>query len=374
MRSRPWRRVPGILCLLAALWLAGCHLQPRLDVAPLPAWDAAFDRSSGWTGGDGAYSTALGSGRTLWLFGDTFVGRVEGGRRVEARLIANSLAVQRGERPSPGFLEFFYRTDGGGLPQAAFVPPDGDAWFWPWHAVRTPAGLFLFLLQVERTDPSSVFGFRVQSVSLARVADPDAPPAAWRAELRRIPWTDGQRLLGSSVLTVDGVCYVYGTVDDPVAGPGRRQAIVARVAAERLWDFGEWRFYAGDGWAAEAGRAVPVCADAAPEFSVSYQAGIGRYVMVHSAAGLSPEMVVRYAESPQGPWSAPAPFFRCPEAAWDPRVFCYAAKGHPEVEPSPDGLTVTYVANATDLALVEADARLYRPRFLRLKFSRGFLF
>ena len=173
---------------------------------------------------------------------------------------------------------------------------------------------------------------------------------------------------------MDGVCYIYGTVDDPVAGPGRRQAIVARVAAERLWDFAEWRFFAGDGWVPEAGRAVPVCADAASEFSVSYQAGIGRYVMVHSAAGLSPEMVVRYAAAPEGPWSAPVRFFRCPEAAWDPRVFCYAAKGHPEVEPSPDALTVTYVANATELALVEADARLYRPRFLRLKFSSGSLF
>ena len=374
MRSRSRRWAAAALCLLAAMWLAGCHLQPRLDVAPLPAWDAAFDRSSGWVGGDGAYSTPLGRDRTLWLFGDTFVGRVEGGRRVASRLIANSLAVQRGEQPGSGFLEFFYGTDAANLPQAAFAPPDGDTWFWPWHAVRTPAGLFLFLLQVERTDPASAFGFRVQSVSLARVADPDASPAAWRADLRPIPWTSGQRLLGSSVLTVGGVCYIYGTIDDPVAGPGRRQAIVARVAAERLWDFAEWRFFAGGGWVAEAGRAVPVCADAAPEFSVSYQAGIGRYVMVHSAAGLSPEMVVRYAAAPEGPWGAPVPFFRCPEAGWDPRVFCYAAKGHPEVEPSPDALTVTYVANATELALVEADARLYRPRFLRLRFSPGPLF
>jgi hypothetical protein len=374
MRSRSRRWAAAALCLLAAMWLAGCHLQPRLDVAPLPAWDAAFDRSSGWVGGDGAYSTPLDRDRILWLFGDTFVGRVEGGRRVATRLIANSLAVQRGGQPVPGFLEFFYGTGAASLPQAAFAPPDGDTWFWPWHAVRTPAGLFLFLLQVERTDPASAFGFSVQSVALARVADPDAPPGAWRTELRPIPWTSGQRLLGSSVLTVDGVCYIYGTVDDPVAGPGRRQAIVARVAAERLWDFAEWRFFAGGGWVTEAGGAVPICADAAPEFSVSYQAGIGRYVMVQSAAGLSPEMVVRYAAAPEGPWSAPVRFFSCPEAAWDPRVFCYAAKGHPEVEPSPDALTVTYVANATDLSLVEADARLYRPRFLRITFLDGSLF
>jgi hypothetical protein len=374
MRSRSWCWSAAALCLLAVLWLAGCHAQPRISVAPLPAWDAAFDRNSGWVGGDGAYSTDLGRGRALWLFGDTFVGRVEEGRRAGARLIANSLAVQQGEQPGAALFEFFYGTDAGGLPQAAFTPAEGGTWFWPYHAVRTPAGLFLFLLQVERTDPASVFGFRVQSVSLARVADPDAPPAAWRPELRRIPGTDGRRLLGAGVLTVDGVCYIYGTLEDPAPGAGRRQAILARVPAERLWDFPEWRFFAEEGWVPEAGRATPICADVASEFSVSYQAGIGRYVMVSSAAGLSPEMVVRYAAAPEGPWSAPTPFFRCPEAGWDPRVFCYAAKGHPEIDPASDGLTVTYVANATDLALVESDARLYRPRFLRLRFSPGPLF
>ena len=40
-------------------FLAGWHLQPRLAVTPLPAWDAAFDRASGWVGGDGA-SCAVG--------------------------------------------------------------------------------------------------------------------------------------------------------------------------------------------------------------------------------------------------------------------------------------------------------------------------
>jgi len=371
MMARSRRRAAAALCLSIALWLAGCHLQPRLEVVPLPAWDAAFEPRSGWAGGDGAYSTALGGGRTLWLFGDTFVGRVEGGRRVQAQLIANSLAVQPGGRPGPGSLEFFYRSDGGGLPLAAFPPPDGGAWFWPLHAVRTPSALFVFLLQVERTDPGSALGFRVQSMALARIADPDAPPAAWRPELRPIPWADGRRLIGASVFTADGVCYVYGTLED---APGRRRAIVARVAAGQLWEFSEWRFFAGEGWEPDAARAAAVCDEVSAEFSVSWQPGLGRYVMVHSAAWPSPEMVVRYAAAPEGPWSAPEVFFSCPEAGWDPRVFCYAAKGHPAVDPSPDGLTITYVANATELAPVESDARLYRPRFLRIRFSSGFLF
>ena len=66
--------------------------------------------------------------------------------------------------------------------------------------------------------------------------------------------------------------------------------------------------------------------------------------------------------------------FRCPEVDWDPRVFCYAAKGHPELAAAADELVVTYMANATDFELLESDARLYRPRFLRVTFSRKPLF
>jgi len=368
MRSTPLRPFARFAVLVAALCLAACHTQPRVAVAPLPAFDAAFDRASGWVGADGAYSTALGHDRYLWLFGDTFVGQVDGGRRNGARLVANSLALQHGAGPNADDLEFFYRTVP--EPTAVFTPDDPGRWFWPLHAVRTGAGLFVFLLEVERTDPRSVFGFRVDGVDLARVVDPDASPAEWQVEVRRIPRTDGHRIFGSYVLAVGGDCYVYGTVEDPAAGAGR-QAIVARVACDRLWDFEEWRFFAKGEWVTDVDRVSPICAGVPSEFSISLQTGINRYVMVHSAAGLSPEMAVRFADAPEGPWSDPVGFFRCPEAGRDPRIFCYAAKGHPEMTDSPDELTVSYVANATEFALVEADARLYRPRFLRLKFSGG---
>jgi hypothetical protein len=136
-----------------------------------------------------------------------------------------------------------------------------------------------------------------------------------------------------------------------------------------LWEFNDWRFYDGSGWVPEVDRAAPICADVAPELSVAWLPGIDRYVMVHSAAGLSPEIVLRYAAEPQGPWGAPETFYRCPEAIRDPRIFCYAAKGHPGVASASGELVVTYVANATDFALVESDASLYRPRFLRLRFA-----
>src|SRR5262249_34487248 len=43
---------------------------------------ALFARSDGWTGADSAYSIVLSEKRALWLFGDTWIGKISGGKRL----------------------------------------------------------------------------------------------------------------------------------------------------------------------------------------------------------------------------------------------------------------------------------------------------
>ena len=135
-------------------------------------------------------------------------------------------------------------------------------------------------------------------------------------------------------------------------------------------DFDQWRFYANGEWVTEAERAGGLGANVANEFSVSFQPAINQYLMLYTQDSLSKYMVFRLAPEPQGPWGEPVRFYRCPEAERDPRIFCYAAKGHPEISLSPEELIVTYTTNSTDWALIESDAGLYRPRFLKLRFQR----
>lgn len=360
--------------LIVLLFLSACQAQPRLRVEPLPLYDAAFERTSGWTGGDGATSTALGGDRVLWMFGDTFVGRVENGRRVDARLINNSAAIQTGRAPTDAALAFIYRSLADGSPAAFLQPADGAGWLWPYHGVRTAEGLFLFLLQIEPAEGPAAFGFKLVSTWLGKVTHPDEHPERWNVSQQKIPWGHERRLFGSSVLLQGDTCYIYGTVDDAAGGVMAKHMIVARVPAEKLGDFSAWRFFAGGDWVTEADRASRVCENVASEFSVSYQPAAGRYVLVYTEGGLSANIVLRFSPQPEGPWGEPVQVFRCPEVGWDPRVFCYAAKGHPELAAAADELIVTYMANATDFALLESDARLYRPRFLRVTFSQKPLF
>ncbi len=366
--SRPFSplRPLGFLVLFA---LVACQSLPRFTIETLPHYEALFQPPSGWVGGDGAYSANLGTDRFLWLFGDTFVGEVQGGRRVNARLVNNSIGIQTGREPQTASVAFFYQTLPDGLPAPFMQPEDGLGWIWPFHAVRTPEGLYLFLVQLERAGHLPSFDFRLVSNWLAHVSNPDEPPGRWVISQRKIPWGNEGRHFGSSVLMEGGYCYIYGTLNESVRGLPGKHMILARAPAERIGDFNAWRFFSNGEWMAEVDRASPICENVASEFSVSFQSALNRYVLVYSEDGLSPNILTRLSPTPYGPWSRPTRVYRCPEARRDPRVFCYAAKAHPEISLIAEELIITYVTNSLDIELIRSDASLYRPRFLRIRFT-----
>ena len=356
------------LVFLFLFTLFACQSFPRFTVETLPQYETLFRRASGWIGGDGAYSAPLESDRIIWLFGDTLVGKVEDGKRVQVRLISNSLAVQTSRDPGTASVDFVYRTLPDDRPAAFVAPEDGRGWFWPYHAVRTPDGLFLFLLQLERRDPPSEFGFRLTANWLGHVGNLDEAPDRWIISQSRIPWGNERRLFGSYVMTRGAYCYIYGVVEEGDAGSARKHMILARAPIANLGDFKTWRFFRDGEWIPEVDRAGRICEDVAGEFSVSFQPGLNRYILVYSEGGLSEGIVVRLSSTPYGPWTSPNRVYRCPEAQGDPRLFCYAAKGHPEISMLPEELMITYMVNSWDFDLIRSDASLYRPRFLRIRF------
>ena len=144
-------RFVAVCCLLLFLSLSTACSHPGGSL-PLPAGnvrpDADFNRlftrhGGGWTGGDGTLSIPLPDGRSLWLFGDTFLGRVrsDGTRSVESPLIRNSLVVQDGRKLT---------THYGGTraaPEAFLVPQEPDAWYWPGDGTVQKNRLQILLLQ-----------------------------------------------------------------------------------------------------------------------------------------------------------------------------------------------------------------------------------
>ncbi len=146
-----------------------------------------------------------------------------------------------------------------------------------------------------------------------------------------------------------------------------RSLLVARMplAARDVVDFSRWRFFTGEEWAPEAGRAVSLFEGAAREMSVSFLPGRGRFLAVYSYCGLSADVLGRLARNPEGPWGRPATLYRCPESKWNKDYFCYAGKAHPELAHGDNEVVITYAANSWNEKDHERDLRIYWPRFVR---------
>ena len=66
------------LISLTGAWLSIASLSGAEEYPGQPAadWDALFTRAEGWTGGDVSAAFPLPGGRTVWVFGDSWIGRV----------------------------------------------------------------------------------------------------------------------------------------------------------------------------------------------------------------------------------------------------------------------------------------------------------
>lgn len=362
-----------LIYLILLIIIAACASAPYVVVDTLPQYEGLFSNEEGWTGADGVYSVALTPNTTAWFFGDTWIGQVINGQHVGATLVNNSVAIQNGKDPATAEMGFFYGQPADGSVTAFIQPEDGRGWFWMFDGVVTPRGLYVFLIQIDRTGNDPVFGFKVIGSWLGQVDNLKEPPSEWRIQQFKIPWVEfsaGRGILwGSAILQVKNVLYIYGTLEDRQAAVHQKHMILARVPISMLADFSRWRFYADGSWVPDFTRASRLCENVPHEYSVSYLPALKKYVLVYSQDGLSRNILARLSAEPQGPWSDPIQLYQCPEADWDTSIFCYAAKAHAILASYPDELVITYIANSVDFNKIENDARLYRPRFLRATFS-----
>lgn len=354
-------RRTGIAAALVALGIAaaGCAGLggPRAD-AQRACWPR-FPYRQGWLGGDGAYSVPLSPTRSVWLFGDTFIGRPGQRDRVGGALVHNSVGISEC-RDGRFTIEYAWGTGADRTPRA-FLERPGGGWWWLFGGFVHQGALYVGLLEVERAPPRGPLGipFRHTGSSLARIANPGDPPARWRTEV--LPLTRGSLAQPLSAFAVAGAhLYLFGFSDLP---DGRHPRILARLplaalaapaAALETWTRdARWT----PGW--RPGEAAIVMDDDASEMSVRHHPESGRWVALYSypdVAGAFPgarpsdAVWARSAPAPEGPWSPRRLVFRVPElapdpaGAGDPHLGCYAAKEQAQFS-RPGSLTFTYVCN-----------------------------
>jgi Domain of unknown function (DUF4185) len=293
----------------------------------------------GWTGGDASWSVRLADGRTVWLFGDSFLGgvRSDGSRDPDSQMVRNSMIVQGGD----GRM----RTV---TPHTAVPASHTDDWYWPGPPVTGAHGLQVPYAHIVRTGPGS-WDFKADGTCLAEFS-------AGNLRLRRLTpiATPPGVNMASAAASDHRFTYIYGT--RPSAdGLGRKDAFVARAPRGRLER--RWHYWTGARWSSTPARAVAVAAGVSDQFSVVRSDG--GWVLI-TQSPLSNQIVAFRARSPQGRWERTGVVATIPPIA---HAITYNATVHPEFSHGRE-LVVGYNVNGADMGAVFADASLYRPRFM----------
>jgi hypothetical protein len=320
-----------------------------------------------FTGGDGTYSVPLGSGRTAWVFGDSFIGGVQpdGSRSNDhpRHFVRNSIVLQ----DAPDTFRPVVGSGAGGEVLDAAIPPgmqmnrDGlrpDQWYWPGHGTTSGDELQLFMNRFDHppgnTDGAS-WNWRYHGTDLVRF---DARTGQLLGTQRMLE--GGDVLWGAAVLERDDHTYVYGAEDDPAGMT--RHAHVARAPRGQLTDRSSWTFWDGDEWSSEATRSARIGARVSPQFGV-VDAKDGSTLIV-TQDGFDPTIRAWRSDSPQGPFDGPVDVARIPDQPNGRHV--YNAVPHPQLT-TEDGLLVSFNVGGMDFM---ADHTSYRPGFVRVPHDR----
>jgi uncharacterized protein DUF4185 len=375
------------------------------------SWNTVFDRHDGWTGADCAGTVDLRDGRALWLFGDTWISSIRGGRRLPgATMVHNSIAIHPIDRaapwktPNPASVRFLWGPNNAqGKPTAWAVPvtENGDRpaaggsreWLWAnggGLAVDRPGGsrrLFVFFFHVG-TNPfgKGVWTFTTLGTTLGVVENATERADRWKLRLLEIPYSPQSKPAAGKPAEAKIMWGMAACLDPDSPHPespdaliyGTRKSgflndalVLARAPAARIDQFQTWRFYAGNAvWSTEVEAAKPIADGLVSEFSVERMGVASRptWILVQSEPLLGKHICVRTAQKPVGPWSARSTVATVSDVERSRFYFTYAAKGH-SILSRPGELLITYLVNSQQFGDLVHDTSIYRPKFLRLPLS-----
>ncbi len=326
-------------------------------------WDSPGG-DGGWTGADATVSARLPDGRTVWLFGDTFLGTINENRSRPdtAPMIRNSMVIQDGSRLTTLLGKNPYSA-------TSFLSMHPGEWYWPGAALIDGGKLKIFLYRMSRSvdaDAPAQWDFQRSGVDVAILRLPDL-----RLEsIRSVTSGGDEPTAGGCVLADGSTTYIYGTKrnlnTDAFDENHGFHLYVAEVTSGMLG-------YEALQWRTSEGKLSTNADDAAPISLVPSQPCSavrlpdGRTALVHQLAGRAmfdrAEFVARASSEPWGEFGAPTSIFRAPIPTG---LISYGGLMHPEFSSEPSAtMLLSYNLNGDPYSNVEN----YRARFAAITIS-----
>ncbi len=362
----------------------------EFTAAPAPEWSDLFLRKSGWLGGDGIFAIPF-SGNdfekedsVLFLFSDTMVGEIEGSKlKPGLFLVNNSVALLKGKTPDSTRIDFKIAGEKAAY-HAIFTPqadnPNKDTYYWLGDGFFNPdanKNLFVFAYRITNTHDNSAFPFKETGNVLIRVpAGSHFPYDDYQQlELPYNHYETGEETIsfGSAVFNnskaagetePDGYVYVYGTKGVT------KKLVSARVRPAEFTSFEQWKFWNGKEWSRDVKSVAALSDSVSNELSVSVLSP-GKYALVYQLGSIFPEICMQVGPTPVGPFGPRIVLYKTSDDIQDSDLFTYNAKAHPALS-EPGELLISYNVNSFKFFdVVQKKPNLYRPRFVRIKFSQN---
>ncbi len=332
-----------------------------------------FNYTKGWLGADDAYSVPLSPGKSVWLFGDTFVSDEATKLRSQSKTMArNSVGISVCTLNASCTMSYFWTRPNDPKPRSFFDTGTDDLWYWPLDGFLEGKTLYVALLAVRNkpgAKPDDAFGFEIAGTKLATITNADDSPDKWHIAIQDL--TDTHLWAGISIVR-DGNYLIWYTQVSEAEGHGYITALRTlpnKLAGPSI----AWEYLRKDGqWVLGLphGDAMHLIDQPISEMSVRYHPSIHKWVALSIGPEFpSPRAVARLADSPLGPWSAPQTIYEFPEMktatpGYDKDTFCYAVKEH--IEFTSEKLAFTYACNTMVIAKVMANMDIYRPKVVIL--------
>ncbi len=259
-----------------------------------------------WASADGSIPVKLPDGRTVWLFSDTYIGKVGPYGLIDshAPLVHNSFVVQTGACFQP-------LMGGAPLARSELIPnPSANQWYWPASGIVDGSSLQVFLWHMQSTGGGGGLNFNVLDMSVATFS----LPSLQLQSVTPLTFADSSRPYGATAMAGPGPdgtdVYLYGT--------NQRDDYVARAPLGQETTSSAYKFWTGSTWSAAPTDATSMqwtgvpslpyflsglhgTGPAAQPWVVPY--GSGYLATSKSADAFSDDVSVYTASSPAGPWT-----------------------------------------------------------------------
>ena len=349
-----------LLSLLTYQFIRPGNVSGQNVITDAPEYFNKFNNvNGGWCAADGTISLLLPDGKTLWLFGDCFIGEKNGDfgiNPLKSKMINNAAIIDDGS-----ILTAYY---GGTFENpSSFIPGVSQDYFWPEHAIVENDTLKVFAVRIKYKDNGTP-GFNFQ-VGTSYIASYKYPNLEYINTLRTEYVTDTTMRFGACILKSAGYTYIFG-VKDTVSGSMKWPVPYLARVTNSINE--PWQFYAGSGnWTYNCKEAKPVGDRPMSESFYVYEKDNKFYLIMHEIWMVG-ALYILEADKITGPWN------RSSTGGIENRFaiirphtnnFSYNLFAHPQFQNNGD-ILISFNVNTSNFNSIYTDVRNYRARFFWL--------